>query len=62
MAIIHRAVKAALSTGLASEWNDTHDIEEGTSFPVTPVEKELFYRIDLHIMYCWDGTIWQALF
>ena len=62
MGIKHRAVKATLDVGTATEWNDTHEIDSDTGFPTPEEEGELFYRSDLHVLYCWDGTIWQALF
>ena len=30
----------------------------GTSFPTSPVEKQLFYRTDLHKLYIYNGTGW----
>jgi hypothetical protein len=30
----------------------------GTSFPASPVEKQLFYRTDLHKLYIYNGTGW----
>lgn len=33
----------------------------GTTFPPNPVERELFYRDDLHIWYIYDGTAWVSL-
>ena len=35
-----------------------HDLDSGTSFPVTPTEKDLFYRTDLSKLYFYDGTGW----
>jgi len=59
--IKHKAVKATLDKGYASEWNDHHVIASGDSFPVTPEEGWLFYRTDIHELYCYDGTTWRAL-
>lgn len=33
----------------------------GTAFPPTPIERELFYRDDLHIWYIYNGTVWVDL-
>jgi hypothetical protein len=35
-----------------------HALSSGTSFPSSPVEKQLFYRTDLHKLYIYDGTNW----
>lgn len=59
--IVHKAVKAPLDKGYSSEWNDSHNIPSGTSFPPNPTEGNLFYREDLHKLYCFDGTTWRAL-
>ena len=74
MGIKHKAVKASRDKGLASEWNDDHEIDgdvnfeqheaqnmiihTGTSFPAGPVEGQMFYRTDLHEMYYWNATGW----
>jgi hypothetical protein len=46
-----------------TEWEsqETHELVHGTSFPGTPVEKELFYRDDLHEWYIYDGSAWVSL-
>jgi len=62
MGIKHRAVKETLEVGTHEEWNDSHEIDSGTEFPTPEEEGELFYRTDTHILYCWNGTDWQALF
>lgn len=33
----------------------------GTVFSPSPIERELFYRDDLHIWYIYDGTAWVSL-
>jgi hypothetical protein len=38
----------------------SHEIASGTSFPTSPNEKELFYRLDLHQLYIYNGTDWDA--
>jgi hypothetical protein len=35
-----------------------HALSSGTSFPASPVEKQLFYRTDLHKLYYYNGTTW----
>lgn len=35
-------------------------IQNGTSFPVSPVESQLFYRSDLHVLYFWNSTAWAS--
>lgn len=48
--------------------NVTQNVFHGTmvitpqsSAPGSPVEGELYYDIEDHKLYCWDGTTWQAL-
>ena len=60
--IVHKAVKATLDKGYASEWNDSHNIPSGTAFPTGPVEGQFFYREDEHILYVYNGTTWKALY
>lgn len=43
------------------EADDSHELEGGTSFPGSPVEKDRFYRTDLHKWYIWNGTTWKYL-
>jgi len=43
------------------EADDSHELESGTSFPGSPVEKDRFYRTDLHKWYIYNGTVWQLL-
>ncbi len=46
-----------------SEWESeqTHALINGTSFPAAPVERQLFYRNDLHEWYIYDGSAWVSL-
>lgn len=43
------------------EADDSHELESGTSFPGSPVEKDRFYRTDLHQWYIYNGTTWKIL-
>lgn len=43
------------------EADDSHELESGTSFPGSPVEKDRFYRTDLHKWYIYNGTEWRDL-
>jgi len=68
-------VKASRDKGLASEWNDDHEIDgdvdfeqheaqnmvihTGMSFPAGPVEGQHFYRTDEHKEYFWNGAAWE---
>jgi len=56
----HIDVGAELSK---SEWEseESHEIVHGTSFPASPVERQLFYRDDLHAWYIYNGTDWVNL-
>jgi hypothetical protein len=42
----------------AYESEEHHALVSGTSFPASPVEKQLFYRTDLHQLYIYNGTSW----
>ena len=46
-----------------TEWEseDTHALINGAAFPGAPVERQLFYRNDLHEWYIYDGTAWVNL-
>jgi hypothetical protein len=46
-----------------TEWEseDSHELIHGTSFPSSPVERQLFYRDDEHKWYIYDGTDWVWL-
>jgi len=46
-----------------SEWEgaDTHELAHGNSFPVGPVERQLFYRDDLHAWFIYHGSAWVSL-
>jgi hypothetical protein len=46
-----------------TEWEseDTHELIHGTSFPGSPVERQLFYRDDEHKWYIYNGTDWVWL-
>ena len=46
-----------------SEWEsqESHELIHGTSFPSSPVERQLFYRDDQHKWYIYDGTEWVSL-
>jgi len=39
----------------------SHELVNGTSFPGSPVEKQLFYRTDEHKWYIHNGTAWVSL-
>lgn len=43
------------------EDEEFHSLVHGTSFPASPVEKQLFYRSDLHALYIYNGTSWVSL-
>jgi hypothetical protein len=40
------------------ESEEHHALVSGTSFPASPVEKQLFYRTDEHKLYIYNGTSW----
>lgn len=46
-----------------TEWEskETHELIHGTSFPSSPVERQLFYRDDEHKWYIYNGTDWVWL-
>jgi hypothetical protein len=46
-----------------TEWEseESHEIVHGTSFPSSPVERQLFYRDDEHTWYIYDGSQWVSL-
>ena len=46
-----------------TEWEseDSHELIHGTSFPGSPVERQLFYRDDEHKWYIYDGSAWVWL-
>ena len=46
-----------------TEWEseESHAIINGTSFPGSPVERQLFYRNDLHEWYIYTGSAWASL-
>jgi len=46
-----------------TEWEseESHELLHGTSFPSSPVERQLFYRDDEHKWYIYDGTTWVWL-
>jgi len=46
-----------------TEWEsqETHELIHGTSFPSSPVERQLFYRDDEHKWYIYNGTSWVWL-
>ncbi len=46
-----------------TEWEseETHALINGTSFPGSPVERQLFYRNDLHEWYIFNGSAWVSL-
>lgn len=75
MAIKHKAVKASGDAGLASEWNDDHEItgdvdfeqyeakqlvvDTGVAFPAAPIAGQIFYRSDEKVLYYFDGVSWN---
>jgi hypothetical protein len=46
-----------------TEWEseDSHEVVHGTSFPSSPVERQLFYRDDEHKWYIYNGSEWVWL-
>jgi len=46
-----------------TEWEseESHELIHGSSFPGSPVERQLFYRDDEHKWYIYDGTGWVWL-
>ena len=46
-----------------TEWEseESHALINGTSFPVAPVERQLFYRNDLHEWFIFTGSAWATL-
>ena len=46
-----------------TEWEseESHELIHGTSFPGTPVERQLFYRGDEHKWYIYNGSEWVSL-
>jgi len=46
-----------------AEWlsEESHQLVHGTSFPGSPVERQLFYRDDEHIWYVYNGSSWVSL-
>jgi len=46
-----------------TEWEseESHALINGTSFPGSPVERQLFYRNDLHEWYIYTGSAWASL-
>ena len=58
--IFHPSVGTELTQ---AEWESEagHNIAAGTSFPESPVEKDLFYRTDEHKWYVYNGTAWDKI-
>ncbi|MFO7903861.1 MAG: hypothetical protein R6U98_14450, partial [Pirellulaceae bacterium] len=46
-----------------TEWEseESHELVHGTSFPTSPVERQLFYRDDEHKWYIYTGSTWTEL-
>jgi hypothetical protein len=46
-----------------TEWEseESHEVVHGTSFPSSPVERQLFYRDDEHKWYIYNGSDWVWL-
>ncbi|MBW2673606.1 MAG: hypothetical protein JRD89_09370 [Deltaproteobacteria bacterium] len=46
-----------------SEWEseESHELVHGVSFPASPVERQVFYRDDLHMWYQYRNSAWRAL-
>jgi hypothetical protein len=46
-----------------AEWlsEESHELVHGTSFPASPVERQLFYRDDEHKCYVYNGSNWVEL-
>jgi len=46
-----------------AEWlsEESHELVHGMSFPVSPVERQLFYRDDQHKWYVYNGSSWTEL-
>jgi len=72
--IKHKATKVRGEKGLATEWNDDHEItgnvdqdqnqflnaviENRTDWPAGPVEGQRVWRSDLKLLYIYDGADW----
>lgn len=57
--IEHRDVGDELTK---QEWLEgAHYFRSGTAFPSDAQEGDLFYRIDQHVLYIFDGTSWKPL-
>lgn len=39
---------------------ELHELVHGNTFPASPVERQLFYRNDLHTLYIYNGTAWVS--
>ena len=46
-----------------TEWEseESHALINGTAFPGSPTERQLFYRNDLHEWYIYNGSAWVSL-
>ena len=46
-----------------TEWEseESHEVVHGTSFPSSPIERQLFYRDDEHKWYIYSGSAWVWL-
>ena len=57
--IEHRDVGDELSK---QEWLEgAHYFRSGLSFPEDPDEGDVFYKLDEHCLYIYDGTSWKPL-
>jgi len=58
--IFHPTVGAELTQ---TEWESEtgHNLANGTSFPASPEERDLFYRTDRHAWYIFNGTDWDKI-
>jgi len=61
LGIRHKTVKSSGDKLYASEWNEPHVIESGSSFPSNPSEGDLFYRSDEHRIYYFNGSEWKPV-
>ncbi|GAH62208.1 unnamed protein product, partial [marine sediment metagenome] len=75
--IVHKSVVGHGQKGLASEWNDNHEInddydceknqalnfvlENRDTYPAGPVVGQMIFRTDFPNGFLWNGTSWRSL-